>query len=300
MAISERSLSFYIILYILYIDGLLSTEKGNHVYHQTKHFIQLMDTNCPPSKDSKESQGNKRQSKRNGGNQSWAPDYKLPPMPQSNPSPWRPQTANQRKSNGGSIIVNTSQQENPLLKHIRNVAWELDSTIKPDYVVGKTTGVLYLSLRYHRLHPEYIYDRMSKLANAYVLKVLLVFVDIDNYSEPLRELNCAVISHNFTLMLSWSLEEAGRYLETYKYFENKSSDLLRERVVDDYQIKMTDCLTNVTSVNKTDTITLLTNFESFKGITKASTEALSMCAGFGDQKVKRLQNALRQPFMNHK
>ncbi|KAL0081635.1 DNA excision repair protein ERCC-1-like protein [Phycomyces blakesleeanus] len=206
---------------------------------------------------------------------------------------------NTKKSYGNTILVSTTQQDNPLLKYIRNVAWEFDSAIRPDYVVGKTTGVLYLSLRYHRLHPEYIYERMNKLANAYVLKVLLVSVDIDSSSEALRELNCAVITHNFTLMLAWSLEEAGRYLETYKYFENKSTDLLRERVVDDYQIKMTDCLTNVNTVNKTDATTLLSNFESFEGITKASAEAIAMCPGFGDQKVKKLQKALQQPFMNH-
>ena len=35
-----------------------------------------------------------------------------------------------------------------------------------------------------------------------------------------------------------SNEEAGRYLETYKVFENKPADILQERVDGDYQSKV--------------------------------------------------------------
>jgi len=37
------------------------------------------------------------------------------------------------------------------------------------------------------------------------------------------------VSLDFTLILSWSSEEAGRYLETFKSFENKSADLITEK-----------------------------------------------------------------------
>ena len=35
---------------------------------------------------------------------------------------------------------------------------------------------------------------------------------------------------NCTLVLAWSLEEAGRYLETYKAYEQKPADLLMENL----------------------------------------------------------------------
>ena len=49
-----------------------------------------------------------------------------------------------------------------------------------DYVLGATTCALFLSLRYHRLHPEYIYNRIQKLGKEYNLRILLIMVDIVN------------------------------------------------------------------------------------------------------------------------
>lgn len=135
------------------------------------------------------------------------------------------------------------------------------------------------------------------MARMYVLRILLVLVDIDNYHDALRELNRSAILNNYTMVLAWSKEEAARYLETYKAFENKSPDLIRERPVDDFYAQMTDALTNVRSVNKTDVLTLLSSFGSLHGIANASTDQLAMCPGFGEQKVKRLQLALSQPFI---
>ena len=51
---------------------------------------------------------------------------------------------------GGKILVHPAQEPNPLLRHIRNVPWEFRKRLAPDFVVGDTTGVLYLSLEYHR------------------------------------------------------------------------------------------------------------------------------------------------------
>ena len=42
-----------------------------------------------------------------------------------------------------------------------------------------------------------------------------------------------------TVRLAWSAEEAARYLETYKVYENKPSDQLHERHADDYLSQIT-------------------------------------------------------------
>lgn len=198
------------------------------------------------------------------------------------------------------LLVKPTQQHNPVLKHVRNVPWEPSDYIKADFVVGQTTGVVYLSLRYHRLYPTYIYDRLSELKHSYVGRILLVYVDTDAYHNALREINRLAIVSDFTLMLAWSLEEAGRYLETYKAFEHKGPDLIRERVQDEFLTKMTDCLTQVKSVNKTDVLTLLSTFGSLQQIADARSDQLAMCPGFGEQKVKRLQQVWKQPFLANK
>ncbi|CEI93920.1 Putative DNA excision repair protein ERCC-1 [Rhizopus microsporus] len=205
-----------------------------------------------------------------------------------------------KRTMGNAILVNPIQQKNPVLKFIRNVPYEPSDTIKMDYVVGQTTGVIYLSLRYHRLYPNYIYDRLNSVKNLYVTRILLVFVDAENYHDAIREINRVAILSEFTLVLCWSMEEAGRYLETFKAFENMGADLIREKVENDYLAKVTDCLTNVRSVNKTDVLTLLSTFGSLKRVMEASTEELSVCPGFGEQKVKRLQRVWKQPFLMNK
>ncbi|CEG82570.1 Putative DNA excision repair protein ERCC-1 [Rhizopus microsporus] len=136
--------------------------------------------------------------------------------------------------------------------------------------------------------------------NLYVTRILLVFVDAENYHDAIREINRVAILSEFTLVLCWSMEEAGRYLETFKAFENMGTDLIREKVENDYLAKVTDCLTNVRSVNKTDVLTLLSTFGSLKRVMEASTEELSVCPGFGEQKVKRLQRVWKQPFLMNK
>ncbi|KAF1806336.1 restriction endonuclease type II-like protein [Mucor lusitanicus] len=212
----------------------------------------------------------------------------------------KPTTPAIRRAGGNTILVNPTQQKNPILKHVHNVPWEPSEAIKMDYVVGQTTGVIYLSLRYHRLYPTYIYDRLNSVKGLYVKRILLVYVDVDSFHDALREINRIAILSDFTLMLAWSPEEAGRYLETYKAFENKAPDLIREKVDDEYFAKMTDCLTQIRSLNKTDVLTLLSTFGSLKQVAEAKADALAMCPGFGEQKVRRLQQTWKQPFLANK
>lgn len=47
---------------------------------------------------------------------------------------------------------------------------------------------------------------------------------------------------------------------TYKAFEHKPPDMLKERVQKDYPGQLQNALTSVKGVNKTDVITLSTNF----------------------------------------
>lgn len=68
------------------------------------------------------------------------------------------------------------QRGNPLLKFITGVAWEYDD-ILPDYEIGKTIGILFLSVRYYNTNPDYINNRLKELGKKYELRVLLVQVN---------------------------------------------------------------------------------------------------------------------------
>ncbi|XP_072167823.1 uncharacterized protein [Diadema setosum] len=201
-----------------------------------------------------------------------------------------------KAASGNSIIVNPRQRGNPILKYIRNVPWEFGDIV-PDYVVGRTACAFYLSLRYHHLNPNYIHDRLMELGHRFDLRVLLVQVDVKDPHHSVKELARLAILADCTLILAWSSEEAGRYLETYKAYENKSADALKEKIEQDHLSKVTDCLTTVKSVNRTDVITLLANYGTFDKVVAASKEELALLPGFGQQKAQRLCDSFTEPFL---
>ncbi|GAA5824406.1 hypothetical protein JCM11251_000408 [Rhodosporidiobolus azoricus] len=194
-----------------------------------------------------------------------------------------------------SILVSTRQKGNPVINHIRSVPWEYGD-IKCDYQVGATAGLLYLSIRYHLLHPEYIHTRIADLGQSYSLRIVLVHCDSDNHMAAMKELTKICLVNNYTLVTCWSAQEAGRYLELYKSLERKPPDLIRERVDDSYMAHLTSALTSVRGVNKTDVVTLVSNFGSFDKILLAPSSTLSSLPGLGDKKVKRLRDAFTAPF----
>ncbi|KAF2276274.1 uncharacterized protein EI97DRAFT_419231 [Westerdykella ornata] len=207
------------------------------------------------------------------------------PRPQALPS----------RSGPSSILVSPRQKGNPILNSVRSAAWEY-SDIPADYVLGATTCALFLSLKYHRLHPEYIYNRIRDLKGQYKLRVLLTMVDIENHEETLRELSKTSLINNVTIMLCWSAQEAGRYLELFKTFEHAAPTSIRAQQSTSYSDNLVDFITVPRSINKTDALGLVSNFGSIRTAINASPEEIGMIAGWGEKKVQRWCNAVREPF----
>lgn len=215
------------------------------------------------------------------------------------------------------IQVHSNQKGNPLLKSITNVAWEFNDKIVPDYVVGKhgklkfyfikfgnckfasfTACILFLSIKYHNLKPDYIHERLKQLGKNYELRILLVHADIKECHNALKHLTRICLLADLTLMVAWSYEEAGKIVENYKLYENVNAEKLMERQddVDDYQ-KVINALTSIKSVNKTDAATILTNFGTLENLVKASENKLASCIGLGPKKAQQLIKLFNEPFM---
>ncbi|ESW16745.1 hypothetical protein PHAVU_007G181700 [Phaseolus vulgaris] len=201
----------------------------------------------------------------------------------------------QASQNRNSILVSHRQKGNPLLKHIRNVRWAF-ADIVCDYMLGQSSCALYLSLRYHLLHPDYLYYRIRELQKNFKLRVVLCHVDVEDVIKPLLEVTKTALLHDCTLLCAWSLEECGRYLETIKVYENKPADIIQGQMDSDYLSRLTHALTTVRHVNKTDVVTLGTTFGSLSNIMGASMEDLARCPGIGERKVKRLFDTFHEPF----
>lgn len=178
---------------------------------------------------------------------------------------------------------------------IRSMPWEY-SDIPADFVLGLGTCALFLSLKYHRLHPEYIYTRIRNLQGKYNLRVLLTMVDIPNHEANLKELSKTSLVNNVTLILCWSAAEAARYLELYKSYENASFGAIRGQQPSSYGEKLVEFVTVPRSLNKSDAVALVSNFGSLKNAVNADAEQLGMLNGWGGIKVKRWTSAVGDPF----
>ncbi|XP_017087313.2 DNA excision repair protein ERCC-1 [Drosophila bipectinata] len=201
-------------------------------------------------------------------------------------------------SNPHSVLVHSKQRGNPILKSIQNVPLEYRDDIVPDYVVGRTSCVLYLSLKYHNLNPDYICQRLKTLGKMYDLRVLLVQVDTPEPHNALKSLTRISLLADLTMMLAWNHEEAGKIIETYKQFEKRPPDLIMERVESNSHQKLVTALTNIKPVNKTDAVTLLQTFGNLGNIITASEERLSQVIGLGPRKAKKLHKTLQEPFLS--
>lgn len=202
----------------------------------------------------------------------------------------------QQASSRKCIMVNNRQKGNPLLKNIRNVPWEF-CEIEPDYIMSPTVCALFLSLRYHNLYPQYIHERLKSLGKGFQLRVLLIHIDVSDPFPPLKDLAKIAVLTDCTLLLAWSADEAGKIIETYKMFENKSPDMIMERQESDVFTQVIDSLSSIRSINRTDATTLLSTFGTLEKLSNALPEELSLCPGMGLLKAKRLHKLFRTSFI---
>lgn len=194
-----------------------------------------------------------------------------------------------------SILVSKRQKGNPILDHVKLLPWEY-ADIPADYELGNTTCALFLSLKYHRLHPEYIYSRIRALGQKYRLRIILIIVDIQNHEDPLKELSKTSIINNLTLILCWSATEAGHYLELFKSSENAQPTAIRTQHPQSYKDSLVDFATVPRTINKSDAASLISTFGSLQNAVNAQPEQIGAVPGWGERKVRQWCNAVREDF----
>lgn len=121
-------------------------------------------------------------------------------------------------------------------------------------------------------------------------------VDIDNHEDPLRELAKMSLISNVTLILCWSAAEAARYLELYKSYEHAGFKAIQGQQGTTYAERLVDFVTVPRGVNKSDAVSLVSNFGSLKNAINAEPEQIGIISGWGGVKVRRWSSAIEEPF----
>jgi len=197
---------------------------------------------------------------------------------------------------GRTIVAAKRQQGNPILAFIQSTGVEFVDLV-PDYLAGPDIAVLFISLRFHRLHPEYLEQRLQHIKGRYRVKVLLCRVDVEHPDELLQQVTLAAFHGELSLLLAWTDQEGAAYLETLHRCQNKGAETLMGKLTDgDHTARLSEVLTSIKGVNRTDARSLTTEFGSLAKMATASEGALQKCHGIGTKKVKQLHRVFHEPF----
>lgn len=117
---------------------------------------------------------------------------------------------------GKMVLVNTTQKENPLLNHLKNINWRYISSSKGtkiyyDYLINRRS-VLFLTLTYHKLYADYIGRRILPLQKNGD-NILIFVVDDTNSEDILKDITKLCMFNGFTLLLAFNFEQAAKYIE---------------------------------------------------------------------------------------
>ena len=231
----------------------------------------------------------------------------------------RSTTPGSRVQGPNQILINPRQEKNPLLKTPRmtKIPYRFDSSFLSDFYISPVFQILYLSLKYHNLHPEYLGERW-KLFNKgstindssrtdKALRVLLVNIDIPSPQATLRQIQGFCMKVGLTVVLVWSLEDAGNYIAMAKSVDDAPTKArsIEGNKATDYHTCANEALTGIRLVNITDATNLLANCKSIKkivleGCKGDNSDGLSNIHGLGPKKLRALKDTFSDPFIINK
>lgn len=191
------------------------------------------------------------------------------------------------------MLVNKCQQGNSVLKYLRNIKWQYDEIV-PDYQT-EGTCVLFLSIKYHKIYPEYIHKRLREIGK-FKLKVMLVLADVTEFQSVAMELFRTCMVMDFTLILVGSNEEAASYLESFHLMKGKSVSFLKPKEPKEHYLRLEDFLTSIKSVSKTDSVNLIKKHKTVKEIILAHQHQLMECPGIGKTKAINISEIFASNF----
>lgn len=212
------------------------------------------------------------------------------------------------KRTSRTILVSRSQTGNPLLEHL--TFYETSPLLRDvDYQLSPSCAVLFLSTKYHQLHPEYISTRLQKVRHARFEPgntiIVLLLIDTENFQAPLVELNKFAIRNSLTLLVAHSNIEGATYLNNLRAVASSSTTarasvgkLIAGKEAQTALEGAIGSLKSIRAINTRDSQRLLAQFGSIRDVVlHADASALENVDGLGPRKVDSLVDALRGEFM---
>lgn len=183
------------------------------------------------------------------------------------------------------ITISNLQEKNPLIKILETAKINWTDNTVCDYSISTQIGVLFLSLKYHRSHPEYLLGRVSKFKGSFKSRVLLLVVDGKGPDKAISKLNTFCIDNNLNLILAFDYEEAGRWILTMYNMQEAQTDELKHVNESNFDIAV-DAL-NAIGISKKDATSLLELYGSLSDCLLQSKENLAETGLLSDSKIEK-------------
>lgn len=182
-----------------------------------------------------------------------------------NPAKWVPEAED-------SLVIAERQRKNPVVQHLREVT-RVWADILPDFLVGPSTGVVYISLHHHRLHhakeDSYLWNRLDQVWKHYKVTIVLCLIDISDSEKWLIDVTKLAFKYSAVLFPAWSTKEAAKVLQSFRIYSKKNAaDFLSAKPITNATNTeiAAETLTTIPTVARVDAISLLSHFGNLRKV----------------------------------
>eukprot|EP00924_Labyrinthula_sp_SR-Ha-C_P013796 snap_masked-scaffold_5-processed-gene-13.45-mRNA-1 protein AED:1.00 eAED:1.00 QI:0/-1/0/0/-1/1/1/0/211 len=189
------------------------------------------------------------------------------------------------------LKLSKRQLKNPVLSFFSQIKYAIDEEMEEDFIMGEkgyAVGI-FLSSKFHQLHPSFIYDRLSPKYKKFKRRILIFLVNDrkDVKDDALLELNRICFKLEFSLFPCFSNQECAILIETFCLNESAKLSVIKEQKSKDYLENITEAFRNI-KIDKANVKSLLRNYSSLKNISTASMDEMILIPGLGEKKVKQI------------
>ena len=193
------------------------------------------------------------------------------------------------------LTISKRQEGNQLLKLLNSINTEWSEDSVADYSIANKAGVLFLTLTYHRQHPDYIGERIRLFQGSFPLRILLFLVNSEKPDDVIQKLTIFCIHNNINIVLAYDYEEAGRWILCLYNSQENSIDHLK--AVNESNHEMAIEALQALGPSKRESELLLDSFPTVADCLLASKEALGQTEIFASSaKVDVFVESAQTPF----
>ena len=194
------------------------------------------------------------------------------------------------------FTISETQRGNPIVRENKLTGAEIEWSreLSADYAIGKNLAVLFLSLKWHRQHPDYIGTRIRQFKGGFTTRVILLVVDVPSPDANIARLTVMANANAMNIVLAFDYEEAARWLMAFYNSQDAAVDDLK--AVNETNMEIAVDALNALGASKREAETVLANYATLAEALLASSESLASCTGMSDSKAEALTEAITTPF----